>query len=79
VIILIAIGNPATGPMCPQIKSPLLGSIFLPDLVSIADDTYRRLPFRAVARIRGGPRIPRAAGCTGTSEQTWSKHRCEQV
>ena len=44
--------------MCPQIKS----SILLPQLLPSNDGTYRYLPFCAVARIRGCPWIPHAAG-----------------
>jgi len=55
-------GNPATGLMRPQIKSLLLSSILLPELVPGDDGTCRHLPFCAVARIRGGLRMPRTAG-----------------
>src|ERR1039457_3765778 len=61
--------------MCPQIKSPLLSSILLPELLPGDDDTCRHLPFCAVARIRGGLRIPRAAGAyrdiRANMERTW--------
>jgi hypothetical protein len=44
------------------LKSPLLSSILLPELLPDDDGTCRYLPFCAVARIRSGLRIPRAAG-----------------
>lgn len=46
----IAIGSPATGPMCPQIKSPLLSSILLFRLVSYGIVQYRDVPFRTGRR-----------------------------
>ena len=66
---------PGTRTPNPQIKSPLLGSIFLPELLPSDAGTCRYLPFCAVARIRGGLRIPRAAGAyrdiRANMEQTW--------
>ena len=53
---------PGTRTPNPRIKSPLLSSILLPELVPSDDETCRYLPFCAGARIRGGLRIPRAAG-----------------
>jgi len=75
----IAIGSPATGPMCPQIKSPLFGSILLSELLSSDDGTCAscrsaRLPVSAAGC---GYRV--LPGRTGTSEQTWSKHRNRKV
>jgi hypothetical protein len=48
--------------MCPRIKSPLLYSILLPELVPTDAEICRDLPFCAVARIHSGLWIPRAAG-----------------
>ena len=62
-----------------RLRSPLLCSILLSELVSRDAGTCRELPFCAVARIRGGRRIPRAPGPYRTSERTWSEHRCGQV
>jgi hypothetical protein len=63
----------------PRIKSPLLGSILLPELVPGDDGTCRHLPFCAVARIRGGLRVLRTAGLYRDIQRTWSEHRCGQV
>jgi hypothetical protein len=46
----------------PRIKSPLLSSIIILELLSSDDNVYRYLPFCAVARIRSGLRIPCSAG-----------------
>ena len=48
--------------MCPQIKSPLLYSSLLPELVLTDAETCRDLPFCAVACIHSMLWIPRAAG-----------------
>ena len=63
--------------MCPQIKSPLLNSILLYELVPGDDDKCRDLPFCAVACIRGGLRIPGADGAyrdiRANIERTWMR------
>ena len=46
----------------PQIKSPLLCSLILLELLSNNASTYRELPFCAVARIRAALLIPGGAG-----------------
>ncbi len=60
----------------PQIKSPLLYSIFLIDL-------YRIVPGRAVlcrsADDRGAGAYRSLPGRTGTAEQTWSNHGNRKV
>jgi hypothetical protein len=53
---------PGTRTPNPRIKSPLLSSILLPELLPSDDSTCRYLPFCAVTRIRGGLRIPRTTG-----------------
>jgi len=54
-------GNPVTGPMCPQIKSPLLCLYFLLELVLNYASTCRELPFRPTVRI--GARAADAGCC----------------
>jgi hypothetical protein len=68
--------EPATGPMCPQIKSPLLRNSTLPiyQHVSLARWQDTRNPPRRSTVC--GRLIPRSAG---TSEQTRSKHGCRMV
>src|ERR1035441_440701 len=48
--------------MWPQIKSPLLSSFILLELLSNNASTCRELPFCPIARIRGALRIPGGAG-----------------
>jgi hypothetical protein len=48
--------------MCPRIKSPLLCSFILLELLPDNANTCRELPFCPVARIRAALRIP---GCAG--------------
>jgi hypothetical protein len=48
--------------MYPQIKSPLLNSILLFELMLSDDDTCRYLPFCAAGCILGRLRIPGSAG-----------------
>jgi hypothetical protein len=59
----------------PRIKSPLLCSLILPELLSDNASAYRDLPFCAVARIRAALRIPDNAGpyrgIRANMEQTW--------
>jgi hypothetical protein len=70
---LIAIRSPAAGPMCPRIKSPLLHSIILLELLSNNASTCRELSFCPIAGIRGALRIPGGAspyrGIRATMEQ----------
>jgi hypothetical protein len=70
----------AAGPgrqACPaaRIKSPLLCSLMLPELLSDNASAYRDLPFCAVARTRAALRIPGNAGpyrgIRANMEQTW--------
>jgi len=65
--------------MCPQIKGPLLCSIFLPELVTEDTGICQDMPFCAGAGIRGGLRYGVLPLCTGTSEPTWSEHWYGQV
>jgi hypothetical protein len=65
--------------MCLQGKSLLLSSIILLELLPGDDGTCRHLPFCAVARIRADSGYRMLPGRTGTSEQKWSKHRCQEV
>jgi hypothetical protein len=82
---LIAMGNPATGPMFPQIKSPLLHSIHLFELMSNNASMCRELPFVLSPGIRRALRIPDAAGAyrgiranmEQTSMRTGLDHRAE--
>src|SRR5690348_18510816 len=53
---------PGTRTPNPRIKSPLLYSFFLLELLSSNAITCRELPFCPVARIRAALRIPGGAG-----------------
>src|SRR2546426_3617242 len=68
---------PGTRTPNPRIKSPLLCSILLSELLSSDNDTCRNLPFCAVAPIRGRLRIPGAAWAyrdiRANMEQTWMR------
>jgi hypothetical protein len=53
---------PATGPMCPQIKSQLFCSFYSPGLLLNCTGECRNLPFCTNARPRGALRMPPGAG-----------------
>ena len=62
-----------------RIKSSLLCSFIMFELLSNNARTCRELSFCPVARMRASPRIPGGAGPYRGIEQTWSKHRCVLV
>jgi Diol dehydratase reactivase ATPase-like domain len=59
---MVTMRKPEPGPMRLRIKSPLLSSIILLELLSNNASMCRELPFCPVARIRALLRIPSGAG-----------------
>jgi hypothetical protein len=59
-----------------RIKSPLLCSLILLELLSSNASTCRELPFCPVAGIRGALRIPDAASAYRGIRATMEQRRC---
>jgi len=75
----IAIGSPATGPMCPQIKSPLLRSSITAVYQYICANTLARYPLLAEAAYRlRTPDTAQYRDIRANIERTWKPEGLDQ-